>query len=171
MMNFKIIVLTLLIFMGCKRPFSPGAETALVVPLIKEKGCSVVFIAGFDTGDNKYYTNAERHFREKGIQVVNDLFSLEEIIVWLNRNADRHTPYNEIHIVSHGNPWVGLSLKTVENGRRITLKTVRKARRFNKLPKNSRHHYQRDKDYLSFLRSWRKFSANGRTETCVLPDP
>ncbi|MEE9361991.1 MAG: hypothetical protein V3U92_05275 [Cellulophaga sp.] len=93
---------------------------------------SIVFIAGFDEGKNTYYTNAESYFRTKNITVVNNQFSLEEILLWLNQHQYKN--YKEIHIVSHSNPWRGMSLKATENGERITLESLLKAKKNKNLP-------------------------------------
>ena len=80
---------------------------------------SLVFIAGFDEGDNTYYTNAKTYFENENYQVVTNLYSLAEILNWLRLHYDSEL-YSDIHIVSHSNPWRGLSLKTSKNGERIT---------------------------------------------------
>lgn len=125
MKNYKFIILILVIVLGCKKPFSQDAETALALPL--EFGTiteSVVFIAGFDEGDNTYYTNAKQYFEGTGIQLVEGLFSIEEILEYINTKAEKETIFDEIHIVSHSNAWLGMSLKTTKIGERITLKTL-----------------------------------------------
>ena len=83
----------------------------------------VVFIAGFDEDDNTYYANATTHFKQKGFQVVEGLFSLDEIINHLNLQQ-RGKLYSEIHIVSHSNPWRGMSLKTEKEGERLTTESL-----------------------------------------------
>ena len=118
----------------CKKPFSTPSETALALPFKTVKITeSVVFVAGFDEGDNTYYTNAKAYFEGKGMRVVDNLFSLNEIIGWLNTNGEGQVEYDEIHIVSHSNAWLGMSLKTTEEGKRITLKTLREAENAHEL--------------------------------------
>jgi hypothetical protein len=85
----------------------------------------LVFITGFDKGAETYYNNARAYFEEKGFQIVEDQYSLEEIINWLNRNESEN-PYGEIHIVNNSNPFKGLSLETVIKGEKITTETLRK---------------------------------------------
>lgn len=84
---------------------------------------TIVFIAGFDEDDNAYYKNASTHFKQKGYTVVQGLFSLEEIMNYLD-DYQVGKIYNEIHIVSHSNPWRGMSLKTTKEGERITSKSL-----------------------------------------------
>jgi hypothetical protein len=111
------------------------SETALAVPNSTGVATqSVVFIAGFDEGDNMYYSNAKKYYETKGMMVVDNLFSLEEILEWLKSNVDKSVLYDEIHIVAHGNPWLGMSLRTTLMGERITLKTLVEAISDNEIP-------------------------------------
>lgn len=87
------------------------------------QGTSIVFIAGFDEDDNTYYKNAATHFKNQGFFVVEGIYDLDQILQYLNRFQSKSV-YNQIHIVSHSNPWRGMSLKTTKEGERITLKTV-----------------------------------------------
>ncbi len=86
---------------------------------------SVVFIAGFDEGENRYYHNARAYFQGKGNRLVEGLYSLEEILTWLDRHHG-YQNYHQIHIVSHSNPWRGMSLKTTPQGKRITSVSLEK---------------------------------------------
>ena len=81
----------------------------------------VVFIAGFDEGDNLYYTQAKKYFTDQQYTVIEHKYSLTEIVDWLNEQSPSTTP-KEVHIVSHSNPWRGLSMKATPNGERILLK-------------------------------------------------
>ena len=92
---------------------------------------SVVFITGIDTDDNTFYSNAKAHFTHGKLMIVEDINTIEDIILWLNANADNKN-YENIHIVSHSNAWRGMALKTCENGERITYKTL-KSKSFPKL--------------------------------------
>ncbi|TMM56627.1 hypothetical protein FEE95_08970 [Maribacter algarum] len=132
----QIIVLLsfILVNIGCKKPFSQSPETALALPLEKKPtNGSVVFIAGFDEGTNAYYTKAKQYFEGQGIQVIDSLFSLNEILTYINHQAENRIHFDEIHIVSHSNAWLGMSLKTIRNGERITLKTLQKTRAENQI--------------------------------------
>ncbi len=136
MKSYHSIVLGLVLILGCKKPFSQQSETALAIPVKMEKTKeSVAFIAGLDTGENTYYTNAKQYFEGKGVQTIDGLFSLEEIINWLNRKEKLQTSFDEIHIVSHSNAWLGMSLKTVKTGERITLKALQNAKHQKRVPK------------------------------------
>lgn len=86
----------------------------------------IVFIAGFDEGDNTYYTNAENYFRNANYQVIDDVKTFSEILNWIRLHYDTNT-YGDIHIVSHSNPWRGLSMKTSKDGERITETTLQEA--------------------------------------------
>ncbi|MCX7549634.1 DUF4347 domain-containing protein [Xanthomarina sp. F2636L] len=130
MKPYPFLILLILI-LGCKKPFSQTPETALAIPIafsMSEK--SIVFIAGYDEGDNSYYTQAKNYFKAQNIQVIDNLFSMAEIIDFLNK--DTRKTYDKIHIVSHSNPWMGISLKTTKNGERLTVESLSKAK--NNMP-------------------------------------
>jgi hypothetical protein len=106
-----------------------GTETT---QLEARKPQPLVFIAGFDEGDNTYYTNAKTYFDNENYQVVENVFSLAEILAWLRLHYDSKL-YGDIHIVSHSNPWRGLSMKTSEEGERITEVHLAKAIQENEI--------------------------------------
>ena len=85
----------------------------------------IVFIAGFDKGNEVFYSNARKYFQEKGLKVIDGQYSLEEIIVWLNNNANKN-PYGEVHIVNKSNPYKGMNLETIIRGDKITTENLRK---------------------------------------------
>lgn len=93
----------------------------------------IVFITGIDKGENKFYKNAREYFINQNHQVVDNAFSMQEIFTWLNKNYNG-SPYGEIHIVSHSNPWRGLSLETVIKGDRVTTESLQKVLAEDKLP-------------------------------------
>lgn len=128
MNKYTILILVCVLMLGCKKPFSKSSETALASPFsIAKVQESIVFIAGFDEGDNTYYSNAKRYFTKKEMQVVTGLYSMDEIINYINRAEENHIRFKEIHIVSHSNAWLGVSLKTTKSGKRITVKTLHNA--------------------------------------------
>jgi hypothetical protein len=86
----------------------------------------LVFIAGFDEGDNAYYTNAKNYFQNQYCLVVEEAQSLAEILDWLRLHYDADL-YDDIHIVSHSNPWRGLSMKVSRENDRITSETLEDA--------------------------------------------
>ncbi|WP_435415223.1 hypothetical protein [Polaribacter aestuariivivens] len=94
----------------------------------------IVFIAGFDKGNETFYSTARKYFKEKGLKVVDGQYSLEEIILWLNENGKQH-PYNEIHIVNKSNPYKGMNLETVVRGDKINAQTLRRTITQGTLPK------------------------------------
>lgn len=87
---------------------------------------AIVFIAGFDEGDNTYYTNAKNYFSNAHYQVIDDVQAFAEILNWIRLHYD-NSMYGDIHIVSHSNPWRGLSMKTFNEGERITEVTLQEA--------------------------------------------
>jgi hypothetical protein len=135
MKNLFSIILFLVVVVGCKQPFPKTSETALAGPIVANLATtSVVFIAGFDEGDSAYYDNAKRYYEEKDMTLVEGLFSIEEIISWLNQHSNPEAVYDEIHIVTHSNPWLGMSLKTFKKGERITVRTLEQAKANNEIP-------------------------------------
>ncbi len=99
-----------------------------------KKRTDVVFIGGFDEGDNTYYTNAKVYFQQRGFMAVEGQFSAAEIITWLNAYGSTSL-FGEIHIVSHSNAWRGMALKTTANGDRISLTSLVKAQEDKEFPK------------------------------------
>ena len=85
----------------------------------------IVFITGYDKGYETYYNNARSFFKGKQFEIVEDQYSLEEIINWLNTNESEN-PYGEIHIVNKSNPFKGMTLETVIKGEKVTAETLRK---------------------------------------------
>lgn len=92
---------------------------------------SIVFIAGFDDGTNTYYNSAKDYFINKNKHIIDSLYSLAEIINWLNKHDEN---YDEIHIVCHSNAWRGMSMKTIKEGERITAESLAKAKKNGLIP-------------------------------------
>ena len=135
MKHIFVLISFIVLVVGCKQSFPQTQETALALPILPNTApTSIVFIAGFDEDDNTYYGNAKNYFEGKDVQLIDSLFSIQEIIGWLNQNSNSKKIYDEIHIVSHSNPWMGMSLKTSKKGERITLNTLQKAKTQNKIP-------------------------------------
>lgn len=84
----------------------------------------VVFITGYDKKDGNFYNGARTFFKDKNYQIIENAYSLEEIIEWLNTNATTN-PYGEVHIVNKTNPWLGMDLETVVNGKKITTESLK----------------------------------------------
>ena len=86
----------------------------------------IVFIAGYDKGNSKFYDSARTYFKEKNYQIINEEYSLEEIITWMNNNANEN-PYGDVHIVNYSNPFKGMNLETVVNGDKVTTESLQKS--------------------------------------------
>ncbi|PQJ72455.1 hypothetical protein [Polaribacter butkevichii] len=93
----------------------------------------IVFITGFDKGNETFYSNARAYFQEKDIKIIDGQYSLEEIILWLNKNANKH-PYGDIHIVNKSNPYKGMNLETIVRGDKITTETLKRSLKEGTLP-------------------------------------
>lgn len=132
-MRIYTILIVVLMFLGCKNSFSKKTKTIAKSSIrAQEQKKSIVFIAGYDQSDNTYYDNARKYFEAQNIKVVNELFSIAEIITYLNNDTIK--AYDKIHMVSHSNSWLGMSLKTTNNGERITVKSITKAKEEHKIP-------------------------------------
>jgi hypothetical protein len=94
----------------------------------------IVFITGVDKGNAHYYADARSYFQEKEYQIIEDQYSVEEIITWLN-NHESDCFFGDIHIVNKSNPYKGLSLETVIRGEKVTTETLRRNITQGKLPK------------------------------------
>lgn len=129
------IVLTSTLFVNCDKKSLPveNKSSDLVLNsnidfnLEKEvlTRSPLVFITGYDKGYETYYNNARSFFKEKQYNIVEDQYSIEEIINWLNSN-ETETPYGEIHIVNKSNLFKGMTLETIINGEKVTTETLRK---------------------------------------------
>lgn len=127
-------ILTSSVFINCdqKNAIKENKTVTIAVesPLdytVKQKVITrnpLVFITGFDKGKENYYEHARAFFKEKEFEIVEDQYSIEEIINWLNRNASENF-YGEIHIVNKSNPFKGMSLETVVKGEKVTAETLR----------------------------------------------
>jgi len=131
-----IALLNCAILLSCNAPDSAASLEASITSEAKEtKKQSVVFIAGFDGSEdgNNYYAKAAAHFKSKKMKVVEDRYSLEEIMTWLVENKIEAS-YSNIHIVSHSNAWRGMSLPITPNGDRISQKSLTQTLAENGLP-------------------------------------
>ncbi|QHI36455.1 hypothetical protein IMCC3317_18180 [Kordia antarctica] len=130
MATFMGIILTL-VFACSKESSNDLAEiTASEATASKQ---AVVFIAGYDKGSSTYYKDAKKHFQELSYTIIDDAFSLQEIISWLNKNHNEQD-YSEIHIVNKGNSKKGLSLETTIHGELLSQETLLNCLKENKLP-------------------------------------
>ena len=129
------IILTSSLFVNCDKKVAIKEIKANTLALetsldynVKEEVVTrnpLVFITGYDKGYETYYNNARSFFKEKQFEIVEDQYSLEEIINWLNNNESEN-PYGEIHIVNKSNPFKGMTLETVVKGEKVTAETLRK---------------------------------------------
>ena len=121
-----LLTLCLVLLFSCRQAAQKSvvAKEKITQPEqdIPEK--SVVFIAGYDEGDNPYYQNARSYFQQQEIAIVDSLYSLSGILNWLNHQEQA---YSEIHVVSHSNPWRGMSLTITPEGDRVTDQSLMKA--------------------------------------------
>ncbi|MEM6718653.1 MAG: hypothetical protein AAF611_05045 [Bacteroidota bacterium] len=131
MAAFMGLVLTLVF--ACSPKQNTDNLTAVNEEVVASKQ-SVVFIAGYDRGESTYYKDAKKHFEAQEYTIVDDAFSLQEIIMWLNKNHNDQD-YGEIHIVNKGNSKKGLSLETTIHGDVLSQESLLNCLKENKLPK------------------------------------
>jgi len=132
MLAFMGLVLTMLF--ACSTAEKKENLTALNEEETVAQKQSVVFIAGYDKGESTYYKDAKKYFLEQEYTIVDDAFSLQEIIMWLNKNHNEQD-YEEIHIVNKGNSKKGLSLETTIHGDVLSQESLLNCLKENKLPK------------------------------------
>ncbi len=128
----QVYIITSLILVGCNtttnkiiEPLS-SIDTIQVKPSIDKKWEPIVFITGYDSKNENFYTNARNYFINNNYKVVDDKYSLEEIILWLNKQDKRKT-FGDIHIVNKSDPFRGLTLETIVRGEPISIESLRRS--------------------------------------------
>jgi hypothetical protein len=109
-----------------------AASTRDTTPLRKSiiRRLNIAFILGEDKEtDNPYYDEAYRYYTTnpegKTDYVVTTCRSLLEVKQYLQKNkAVNNIPWGEIHLVSHGNQWTGLSVKVTPDSKRATTQRI-----------------------------------------------
>lgn len=129
------LVLSTSMFINCDKSKGKKNEVATVEVTstteekVTEKNYKVrkplVFITGYDKGSETYYDNARSYFQSQNMEIIEGQYSVEEIINWLNNNAN-DSIYGEIHIVNKSNAFEGMTLETVVKGEHVTAETLRK---------------------------------------------
>jgi hypothetical protein len=103
-------------------------DTLLQAGKIRE---SITFILGEDKSlDNPYYSEACKYFNTclaaKTTYLINNCRSLTEVRNYLQKHAPlNNQPWGRINLVSHGDEWLGLSVKVTPDSRRATLERLR----------------------------------------------
>ena len=94
---------------------------------------AITFIMGFDAdAKNPFYRNAELYYRynesEKTELVITSCHSLFAVQEYLMEYAPKNQqPWGLINLVSHGNPYLGLSVKISPDGKRATADRIRES--------------------------------------------
>jgi len=93
---------------------------------------NITFILGDDyNNENPYYFNTEQYFKfndkAKTKYVVTSCRSLKEVQEYLIDNAPKYKPWGHINLVSHGNQYLGLSVKVLPEGKRSNSYLIKKA--------------------------------------------
>lgn len=93
---------------------------------------AITFILGKDKSDNnRYYEEATNYyaFNENGKteHLVTNIRSLKGVLDFLQEYKPANgKPWGLINLVSHGNQWMGLSVKVTDNSKRATPERIRK---------------------------------------------
>ncbi len=93
---------------------------------------SITFILGVDKDDeNLYYAEAEKYYRTnitgRTEYIITTCYSLLEASNYLvSYPPSNDQPWGTINLVSHGNQWLGLSVKVTPGGNRTTVETLKK---------------------------------------------
>ncbi len=104
---------------------------------------SITFILGEDkNSENPYYSEAAKYFSsnspDKTVHLVTTCRSLVEVRQYLVKHApENQLPWGRINLVSHGDQYLGLSVKVTPDSRRATLERLQEfidAGTFNPLP-------------------------------------
>lgn len=96
------------------------------------KRISVTFIMGVDRNKgNDFYTQATKYFRSnpagKTDFIIQDVATLSDVIDWLQKGTPHKQMYSDINIVSHGNPWQGMSVPVASGYYRCSYSTLQHA--------------------------------------------
>ena len=103
------------------------------VPVDEIERESVTFILGSDrTIHNPYYEKAASYYRNnvnnRTERVVTHCTSLFEVQEYLTNNRTKNgLPWGHINLVSHGNQYLGLSMKITPDGKRTTAERLHKS--------------------------------------------
>jgi len=93
----------------------------------------ITFILGEDRErDNPFYAEAEtyyRHsFKDRTEHLITTCRSMQEVREYLvSYPPSNHRPWGLINLVSHGNQWIGLSVRLIPGGKRTSESSIRKA--------------------------------------------
>lgn len=87
---------------------------------------SITFILGDDLTDNEYYTEATKYYLYNDIDrteyTVSTCRSLKEVLDYLGYNKpSNNQPWGTINLVTHGNQWLGLSVRILPGKYRSTV--------------------------------------------------
>ncbi len=131
MQRFPIVLIVLgalISLWSCQRdePLSNKEARSAFAP--DQPRVSLTFILGEDgTNGNRFYQKAGDYYRvsaEKTDDVVYSCQSLAEVKSYLEHFPQ---PLSLINLVSHGNPWQGLSVPVLEDGKRCSYSNLAKA--------------------------------------------
>ena len=139
--SYKILIPSILIIFGIIRIASviksdkevmKSIDSLYTNQTLKEvlKRESITFILGEDKEkDNPFYAEATNYYlfnkEGKTEQVVTNCRSLLEVQNFLKENqTSNDMPWGLINLVSHGNQWLGLSVKVTPHSKRATPKRI-----------------------------------------------
>lgn len=155
---FSSFIIALILSVSCnerkENPSNPGdttnlssetmaVDTSFIIPVVERE--SITFILGEDKNTvNPYYAEATRYFSsnndEHTTYLVTSCRSISEVRQYLVEHAPvNKLPWGRINLVSHGDQWLGLSVKVTPETRRSTqerLEEYLQSPTFSPLPDN-----------------------------------
>ena len=106
------------------------SKDTTIIPVQLEQRESITFILGEDREeDNPYYAQAENYYRfnpeGKTEYIVTSCRSLLEVRDYLaNNTTSNNLPWGQVNLVSHGNQWLGLSVRVLPESKRATVEHI-----------------------------------------------
>jgi len=128
----KLIFLVLIFSCSVKKPIDNNDSISdYTIPTSRE---SITFILGEDLhGNNNFYKEAARYYQGNGFDrtefIVFTCSSLTEVREHLVENPPTNDlPWGVINLVTHGNQWLGLSMKIAPGQKRTSVSSLSNAK-------------------------------------------
>lgn len=125
-------LLLLTLFMSCVGKRKVEVVNAVDVSTTTSRE-SITFILGDDANNNnKYYHEAAEYYRvdnnDRTEYLVSSCRSLTEVTSYLRNNPPSNgQPWGTINLVTHGNQWLGLSVRVIPGKYRTSVKSLQAA--------------------------------------------
>lgn len=119
-----------MIAFSCNHTEEPDKKPSIKQEATEVAGDTITFILGDDNAPGEvFYRNAERYYRNKSgdeSKVIKGIYSLTGVVDYLIDHQDTsQLPWGQINLVSHGNPYSGLSVSVKPGGQRCNALTMK----------------------------------------------